>query len=416
VRAELLAVGSELLHPERRETNGTWITGRLEEIGIEVVARTTVADDAAVLESSFRTALRRAELVIATGGLGPTADDLTREAAAAAAGRSLRRDEAAVQALKDRFAHYGRVMPAVNEQQADLIEGARFLPNPRGTAPGQWLETDGRILVLLPGPPPEMEPMFEKQVLPRLRERAGGRVLRRRVLKIAGGESDVEETVAPLYRSFDNPTTTILGAPGMTELHLVARGATAEEAEARIEALASGLRERLGPRLFSEDGRELHQVVAALLVERRLTLAVAESCTGGMLAARLTSVPGSSAFLERGYVTYSNRAKVELLGVEAALLERHGAVSEQAASAMAAGARARSGADLALAITGIAGPDGGSEEKPVGYVCFDARLADGTSIARDPVIPGGREDVRERSALVGMHLLRLLLSGEEPPL
>jgi nicotinamide-nucleotide amidase len=404
VRAELLAVGSELLHPERRETNGTWITGRLEEIGIEVVARTTVADDAGVLESSFRTALRRAELVIATGGLGPTADDLTREAAAAAAGRSLRRDEAAVQALKDRFAHYGRVMPAVNEQQADLIEGARFLPNPRGTAPGQWLETDGRILVLLPGPPPEMEPMFEKQVLPRLRERAGGRVLRRRVLKIAGGESDVEETVAPLYRSFDNPTTTILGAPGMTELHLVARGATAEEAEARIEALASGLRERLGPRLFSEDGRELHQVVAALLVERRLTLAVAESCTGGMLAARLTSVPGSSAFLERGYVTYSNRAKVELLGVEAALLERHGAVSEQAASAMAAGARARSGADLALAITGIAGPDGGSEEKPVGLV-FVALAGRSESVRRFH-FPGDRERVRRQACQAALDILR----------
>ncbi len=409
MRAELLAVGSELLHPERRETNGTWITGRLQEIGIEVVARGTIADDAAVLESAFRAALGRADVVIATGGLGPTADDLTREAAAAAVGRPLRRELAAVRALKDRFAHYGRVMPAVNEQQADLIEGARFLPNPRGTAPGQWLEADGRVLVLLPGPPPEMEPMFEKQVYPLLRERAGGRVLRRRVLKVTGGESDVEEKVAPLYRTFDNPTTTILGAPGMTELHLVASGGSPEEAEARIEALASGLRERLGPRLFSEDGRELHQVVAALLVNRGLSLAVAESCTGGLLAARLTSVPGASAFLERGYVTYSNRAKVELLGVEAALLERHGAVSEPVAQAMAAGARQRSGADLTVAITGIAGPDGGTDEKPVGLVFVAMTGAAGESVGRFH-FPGDRERIRRQACQAALDMIRRGLS------
>ena len=234
MRAELLAVGSELLGTLRVDTNSVWLTGRLLEIGIEVAARSTVADDAALLESALRTALSRADFVIATGGLGPTADDLTREAAAAALGRRLVRDPAILDTLRARFARFGRVMSPTNEQQADVIEGARVLPNPRGTAPGQRVETDGRLLVLLPGPPGEMKPLFEDEVLPELRGRAGGRVIRTRVLRIAGmGESDVEQIVAPLYRRFDNPRTTILGAAGQVELHLVAEGATGEEAEAR---------------------------------------------------------------------------------------------------------------------------------------------------------------------------------------
>jgi nicotinamide-nucleotide amidase len=398
-------VGSELLDPARRETNALYITGRLREIGIDVAARVTLADDADLLRSAFAQAWGRADVVVATGGLGPTEDDLTREAAASALGLRLARDEATVEWLRARFARYGRVMAPVNEKQADLIEGARLLRNPRGTAPGQWLEKDGRVLVLLPGPPPEMEPMFEEQVLPGLRARAGERVLRRRILKIAGGESDVEQMVAAHYKTFTNPRTTILGAAGQVELHLVAEAATAAQAEEHIEALARGLRDILGRRLFSEDGRELNEVVAALLAERGLRLALAESCTGGMLASRLTEVPGASAFLDRATVAYSNEAKVEVLGVSPEVLARHGAVSEEAARAMAEGARARARADVGVAVTGIAGPGGGTEDKPVGLV-FIALSGSAGDLVRRFHFPGDRDRVRRQACQAALDLLR----------
>jgi nicotinamide-nucleotide amidase len=339
MRAEVLAIGSELLVPPRKETNAAFVTGRLLEIGAQVVARTTVCDDAQLLESAFRAALARADLVVATGGLGPTEDDLTREAAARALGRPLRRDAAILEAMRERFARYARVMAPVNEKQADVIEGARVIPNPRGTAPGQWLEAEGRLLVLLPGPPREMEPLFDAQVMPLLRSRAGGRVLRRRVLRIASmSESDVEQVVAPLYTRYANPQTTILSAPGQVELHLTADAAGDAEAEALLEELAAAIRAALLGRVYSEDGRELPEVVAGLLIERRLGVAVAESCTGGLLLARLTAVRGSSAYLDRGYVTYSNRSKTELLGVDPGLLATQGGVSVPVAEAMARGA------------------------------------------------------------------------------
>ena len=322
MRAELLAVGSELLGALRSDTNTLWLTEKLLEVGVEVAARITVADDAALLESAFRNALGRADLVIATGGLGPTEDDLTREAAAAALGRGIHRDPAILEALKARFARFVRLMARINEKQADVIDGAVALPNARGTAPGQRVEEDGKLLFLLPGPPGEMQPMFDGAGAA-ARARAGGRaVLRTRVLRIAAmAESDVDQVVAPVYKTFTNPRTTILGAAGQVELHLTAGGRSEAEAEERIEALAAGIRLALPGRIFSEDGRELPEVVAHLLRERGRTLAAAESCTGGLLAARLTDVPGASAFLERAFVTYSNRAKVEELGVDAALIE-----------------------------------------------------------------------------------------------
>ena len=411
MRAELLAVGSELLGPLRAETNTLWLTDRLLEAGVEVAARVTVADDAALLESAFRSALGRADLVIATGGLGPTEDDLTREAAAAALGRVIRRDPAILEALKTRFARYLRQMAAVNEKQADVIEGAVVLPNARGTAPGQRLEQGGRLLFLLPGPPGEMMPMFTEQVLPVVRERAGGTVIRTRVLRIAAmAESDVEQAVAPIYKTFTNPRTTILGAAGQVELHLVAEGRSEAEAEERIEALAAGIRRALPGRIFSEDGRELPDVVAGLLRERALTLALAESCTGGLLSARLTEVPGASAFLERSLVTYSNRSKIEELGVDPGLVERVGAVSEEVAAAMAAGVRRVAGTDIGVGITGIAGPDGGTPEKPVGLVFVSLDGAAGTRVRR-AVFPGGRERVRYQATQVALEMLRRGLLG-----
>jgi len=414
MNAEILAIGSELLTPGRSETNAVYLTARLLECGIAVGARVTVADDAALVASAFRAALSRAELVIATGGLGPTEDDLTREAAAAALGRGLRRDEAILAALRERFARYGRAMAPVNEKQADVIEGAVVLANPRGTAPGQSVEAHGRWLVLLPGPPSEMQPIFEAQVLPLLMARRAGIVLRTRVLRIAAmSESDVEQAVAPVYKTFSNPRTTILGSPGQVELHLTAEGASPDAAEERIEALAGAIRERLVGRVYSEDGRELPEVVAALLRERGLRLALAESCTGGLLAARISAVPGASHFLERGFVTYSNEAKRELLGVDAETLAREGAVSEPVARAMAEGARASARADIGVGITGIAGPDGGTPEKPVGLVFIAVDGAAGSRVRRAH-FPGDRERVRYQATQAALEMLRRGLLGLAP--
>jgi nicotinamide-nucleotide amidase len=414
VRAEILAVGSELLTPLRSDTNALYLTAKLLEVGIDTGARVTVADDAGLLESAFRAALGRADIVIATGGLGPTEDDLTREAAAAALGRPLHRDPALIEDLKARFARFGRVMAPVNEKQADGIEGAVVLRNPRGTAPGQRIDAGGRTLVLLPGPPHEMQPMFEQQVLPVLREGAGGRALRTRILKIAAmGESDVEQVVAPVYKTFTNPRTTILGGPGQVELHLTAEGASAEEAEERIEALASLLRERLAGRIYSEDGRELPEVVGAMLEERRLTVAIAESCTGGLLGARLTERPGSSAYFDRAWVTYADRAKVEDLGIDPALIDRHGAVSEEVARAMASAARTRARVDIGVAITGIAGPGGGTPEKPVGLVFIALQGAAGDRVRRVH-FPSDRDRVRFQSTQSALEMIRRGLLGLSP--
>lgn len=414
MRAEILAVGSELLTPLRSDTNALWITERLGDLGVEVGARITVADDAGLLESAFRAALSRADLVIATGGLGPTEDDLTREAAAAALGRRLVRDPAILEALKARFARYLREMAKTNEKQADVIEGAVVLANARGTAPGQRVDHAGRLLVLLPGPPVEMKPMFESQVLPVVRERAGNAPLRRRVLKIASmSESDVDQALAPLYRTYTNPRTTILSAPGQVELHLTAEGPTEDAAESRLEELAAGMRGLLPGRFFSEDGRELPEVVASLLRARDLHLALAESCTGGLLTARLTDVPGASAFLERAFVTYSNRAKAEELGIEPALLERHGAVSEPVAAAMAAGARRKAGAEVGVGVTGVAGPDGGTPEKPVGLVFVALDGAAGTRVRR-ALFPGDRERIRFQATQSALEMLRRGLLGLAP--
>ena len=413
MRAELIAVGSELLIPPRSETNGAYITGRLREIGIPVIARVTVADDLEALTQAFRNALARADIVIATGGLGPTEDDLTREAAAAALGIGLNRDAGHLEALKARFTKYGRVMAPVNEKQADLLEGGVFLKNARGSAPGQYVGRHGRLLVLLPGPPVEMEPMLDSEVMPLLRARSGGRVLRRRILKIASmSESDVEQALAPVYKAFDNPQTTILGAPGQVELHLVAEADSDAAAEERIEALAARMREALPTRIYSEDGRDLPVVVAHLLKAWPATIAVAESCTGGLLTSRLTSVPGASAFLDRAYVTYSNRAKVELLGVSEALIAGKGAVSEEVARAMAEGALFRAGARIGVGITGIAGPDGGTPEKPVGLVYIALAGALGDKVRR-ALFPGERERVRFQASQLALEMLRRGLLGLE---
>jgi nicotinamide-nucleotide amidase len=413
LKASILAVGSELLTPQRADTNALFVTRKLLEVGIEVVLRQTVADELALLTAAFRHALERSQLVIATGGLGPTEDDLTREAAAAALGRGMTRDGAYLAALKERFARYGRAMAPVNEKQADRIDGAQLILNPRGTAPGQSVATEaGQLLVLLPGPPIEMEPMFESQVLPLVRARAKGAVLKTRVLRIASmGESEVEQVVAPIYKAFANPRTTILSAPGQVELHLVAEARSDADAESLIESLAAPIRQALTGRIYSEDGRELAEVVAALLKERKLTIAVAESCTGGLLSARLTELPGASAFFDRALVTYSNEAKVELLSVPAPLIAERGAVDEEVARAMAEGARRSARASIGVGITGVAGPDGGSPEKPVGLVYIALAGAAGERVRRAH-FPGERERVRFQATQAALEMIRRGLLGQ----
>lgn len=411
MKASILAIGSELLTPQRADTNTLFLTRKLLEVGVPVVLRLTVADDLALLTSAFREALLRTDVVIATGGLGPTEDDLTREAAAAALGRGLSRDAGYLENLKARFARYGRAMAPVNEKQADLIDGATLILNPRGTAPAQSVAAEGKLLVLLPGPPIEMEPLFLAEILPVVRERAAGAVLKTRVLRIASmGESEVEQLVAPIYKTFTNPRTTILSAPGQVELHLVAEARSDALAEALIESLASPLREKLVGRIYSEDGRDLAQVVAALLTERGLTIAVAESCTGGLLAARLTEVPGSSVYFERALVTYSNEAKVELLGVPADLIARKGAVDEEVARAMADGARRSARTSIGVGITGVAGPGGGTEEKPAGLVYVAVAGAAGERVRRAH-FPGERERVRYQATQAALEMIRRGLLG-----
>jgi competence/damage-inducible protein CinA-like protein len=414
LRAEIIAVGSELLTPLRSDTNALVLTARLREIGIDVVARTTVADDGALLEGAFRNAIARASVVIATGGLGPTEDDLTREALAAAAGRDLHRDPVLVEELRQRFARFQRPMADVNLKQADVIAGATVLRNGRGSAPGQRIDAGAAMVVLLPGPPSEMLPMFEEQIVPPLVSRVKGRVLRTRILKIASmSESDVEQAVAPVYKTFTNPRTTILGAPGQVELHLTAEGASEAEVQDALEGLAARMREALPGRVYSEDGRELHEVVASLLVERGLRLALAESCTGGMLAARLTEVAGSSRFLDRGYIPYANSAKTDQLGIDPAMIAGMGAVSGEVAQSMAASARQKAGADVSVAVTGIAGPGGGTPDKPVGLVFIALDGAAGTRVRRC-FFPGERARIRAQTVQAALEMVRRGLLGLAP--
>ena len=414
MQAELLAIGSELLVPGRQETNAATMTRYLLERGCKVLARTTIADDAQALTDSFRLAWSRADLVIATGGLGPTEDDLTRECAAAALGVTLIREPSYVDWLKERFKQFGRVMPSVNEKQADRLDGGRLLMNAKGTAPGQIFERDGKFLVLLPGPPREMLPLFEREVLPIVEASASGERIVMRVIRIAGmGESDVEQQIAPIYKTFKNPVTTILGGASEVELQLVGTGASDAEAEQRVEELAVKIREVLGPRIFTEKGETIERVVAELLISRGLKLAIAESCTGGLVTSRLVTIAGASSFLDRAFVAYSNQAKMDELGVAEATLASFGAVSEETAREMAQGALKAAKADVAIAITGIAGPTGGTAEKPVGLVCFALEGALGTRTSRRVFPAADRERVIQQASNSALEILRRALVGFE---
>jgi nicotinamide-nucleotide amidase len=405
--AEIIAVGSELLTPERTDTNSLWLTGKLNEIGVEVMLKTIVGDDEARLEEAIRDALKRSDIVVTTGGLGPTEDDLTRQVSARAAGRELvYRDELEAD-LRERFARWGREMPEINKRQAFVIDGSEVLPNPNGSAVGMLVRLDGKFLAVLPGPPREMKPMFETYVLPRLRGAAGGGMLaRRRVLRVSGmGESAVDEVIAPIYKSYPQVQTSILFSRIEIEIHLNARSTSAVEADSLLEELAGKIVRALGPAVFATDGETMEEIVGRMLNERRETVAVAESCTGGLIGMRLTEVPGSSSYFMEGAVTYANEAKMKTLGVSGETLSAHGAVSSETAEEMARGMRKLAGTDHAVSVTGIAGPGGGSEEKPVGTV-FVGYAGPGGSKSMKFLLPGDRELVRWRASQAALDYLR----------
>jgi nicotinamide-nucleotide amidase len=404
-RAAIVAIGSEMLGPFRRDTNSLWLTGRLEEAGFTVVRKSVVGDDPEEIGRELSAAAASAAWIFTTGGLGPTADDVTVAAVAKWAGREIHRDADFIAAMRRRWERRGVPMPAVNEKQADFIEGARVLANPRGTAPGFWLDARGVQVVILPGVPSEMREIYGGSIEPEL-SGAGTGTTRRRVLRVAGmAESAVEELVAPLYEKWSGDPVTILASPGEVELHLCVRGSP-EETGKRLAAMEADFREVLGPRIHGQDGDDLATSVGRLLKEKGKTLSLAESCTGGLVSALLTDVPGSSAYFLGTVVSYADSAKEGILDVDPGTIRRHGAVSEEVAREMARGARGRFDSDLAASITGIAGPDGGSPEKPVGTVFFARAARRGRESAKKRLYGGDRSVVRRASAMFSLELIR----------
>jgi len=413
VKACIVAVGSEMLTPFRVDTNSLYITERLNTLGYDVRLKAVVADDIDELARVVDAALSWADLIVLTGGLGPTEDDITREAIARVLHVELDIDESIIERIRQRFARRNMAMPANNRRQAMVPRGATLLENPNGTAPGLWIERGRASIVLLPGPPREMKPMLEAVIRDRLMTNAGSAGLFRRTLKITGrAESDVDDVAQPVYSRWTTQpipiSTTILAVLGQIELHLTASASNRKDADARLAEAVAELEAALGPSVYSTDGRGLETVVGQMLRERHLKISLAESCTGGLLASRLTDVPGSSEYVDRAVVCYSNEAKTELLGVPMELIHEHGAVSEPVARAMAEGVRERSRTNVGIGVTGIAGPGGGSEHKPVGTVSI-AVVSDEATNVRTFQFLGGRDMVKFQASQTAMNMLRLML-------
>jgi nicotinamide-nucleotide amidase len=406
MNAEIIAVGSELLTPQRLDTNSLFLTEHLNNLGVEVVLKTVVGDDRERLAAAVRAAVARSQIVILTGGLGPTEDDVTRDAVAAALDRKLVFRADLLEWIEERFRRAGRQMAEINRRQAYVIEGAEAWRNDNGTAPGLWIEHNGRVVILLPGPPGELQPMFLRDCLPRLERLVPRQVIRTRVYRVAGmPESDLDQLISPVYRKYANPATTILAAPGDIQIHLRARCETAEEAERLLAELGGQIEALLGERVYSRNGEPLEVVVGKRLRELGATLSVAESCTSGLLAARITDVAGSSDYFVGGFLVYADALKVRLLGVPASVLEQYGAVSEPVAQAMAAGARERTGSTFALSVTGVAGPSGGTPAAPVGTVCIGLAHPEGAEARRHRFL-GDRARVRAIAVQTALDLLR----------
>lgn len=404
--AEIIAIGSELLTPSRTDTNSLWLTEKLNEIGIEVMLKTIVGDDKLRLEETIRDALKRSDIVISTGGLGPTEDDITRTVSAQAIKRELVYHDEIEADLRERFLRWGREMPEINKRQAFVIEGAEILPNPNGSAVGMSVEIGEKFFVILPGPPRENQPMFTNFVLPKLRESAGQIFVKRKIMRVSGiGESAVDEAISPIYKSYETVDTSILFNKSEIEIHLTAKADSEAKANAILEELAAKIAEKLGIAVFAMNGELMEEIISDLLKSSGKTLSIAESCTGGLVSQRLTDIAGSSEFFIESAITYANDAKIKTLSVPKELIEEFGAVSKEVAEAMAKGMREKSQTDFAVSITGIAGPSGGTEEKPVGLVFIG--YADETQVKSFQIIlPGDRFLVRWRASQAALDYLR----------
>ncbi len=410
VNAEIIAIGSELLTPYRQDTNSLYLTEKLNQLGVEVIFKTIVGDSREHLTGVAALALSRADIVIFMGGLGPTEDDLTREAVADALGLELQRDPEIIAGLERRFAGRGWKMSSNNLKQADVIAGAVVLPNANGSAPGQWIsgkyEGQEKIIILLPGPPNEMKALFDEQCMDRLRAKLPPQFMATRVLKIGMmAESLADARVAPIYKRYTDVQTTILAGAGEIQLHLKTRGASLEAAQARVDQLAEEIEEELDDAVFSDNGDSLEQIVGYYLQMRNASLAVAESCTGGLLAERITTVSGSSRYFLGGAVVYSNALKTAFADVPESLIEKHGAVSSEVAVALAEGIRKRCGATFGIGITGVAGPNGGTPEKPVGLV-FHALASEKETQVEQRNFPGDRKRIRWYATQQALDMVR----------
>ncbi len=410
MKAEIIAVGSEMLTPHRTDTNSLYITEKLNDIGVALAFKGVVGDRRKDLVNAIRTALARVDVLILMGGLGPTEDDLTREAVADALGITLRRDATQVAALHARAASWRISMPPNNLKQADILEGATLLPNANGSAPGQFLDTtfEGyrKLIILVPGPPHECKALWDTECMPRLREMVPPRAIAKRTLKAAMiAESQADKLIAPIYTTYPDVETTILAHTGDIQLTLICAKPTMEAAQQRVDELAGKLEEALDEWIYSSEGESLEQIVLYYLGLRQATLAVAESCTGGLIAQRITSVPGSSRSFIGGAVVYSDALKLAFAGVSLDLIAQHGAVSEEVAKALANGIRIRTGATIGLGITGIAGPTGATETKPVGLVHIAVSDANKTDTL-ERTFRGDRQRVREWAAQAALDLVR----------
>jgi competence/damage-inducible protein CinA-like protein len=406
LKAEIIAIGSELLTPHRVDTNSLWLTERLNSVGIAVHLKTVVGDDEARMEETARDAIKRSDVIIATGGLGPTEDDVTRKVFARVTGRQLMLDYDILALIRERITSQGYQMTPNNERQALFPRGATVLPNPNGSAPGIKMEQEGKLIILLPGPPRENQPMFDDYVMPDLEKMSRGIRRAKRLLKVTGiGESQLDDKIAPIYGEYTNPETTILFTDSEIEIHLTATAESVARAEEIAEELTDKLEEAIGVNVYSTRGETLEQVLGDRLRLKRYTIATAESCTGGLLAERITKVPGSSDYFVGSIISYTNEMKSLLLGVPEEMIERHGPVSGEVAEAMARGIKERIGSTIGVSVTGVAGPGGGTQAVPIGTV-YIGLADDVTTTNRRLVLPGDRHLIRWRASTAALEMVR----------
>lgn len=409
LNAEIIAIGSELLTPRFSDTNSFYLTEQLNQVGIPVVMKIVAGDDEKYLEHAIRGAMDRSQVIITIGGLGPTEDDITRKVISQVTRRQLVLDDAILEDLKARFAARGVEMAPNNARQALVPKGAEPLGNAHGTAPGLWIEEEASLIVLLPGPPAELRPMFETHCLPRLTKRTGGAVIGSRIYRTTGiGESTLDSRISPIYSRYRNPWTTVLSKPGQVDVHLTARARSEADMESLLAELGDRIEQEIAEYVFATGAQEMEEVVGMYLVMKESSLSVAESCTGGLIAERLTRIPGSSRYFRSGVVCYSNESKIALAGIPPLLLEMGGAVSKEVAIGLAESIREKNSTTFGIGVTGIAGPGGGSPDKPVGTVHIAVTGNDRTD-HRQFVFPGSRERIRWQASQAALDMIRRML-------